>query len=334
MGNLSLGAALRRGALVTAANWPVVVIDFVLELFYKLALTFPIFGGALMVVALIGGDLGTVVGEGLRATTDLVIGSLGTAPVALWSFLLALAIVGVGGEALMFLLKAGTLSVLVAGERAAAEGHVPPQHAETLRHAQAYSLNAVYEGTRRFGRRAFTLALWLAFAYAVVGGAYLLAMGYGFALVAQWPWMPAWPLLVLMATTTAVVSVAGVNLAFDLMRVIVLTDDCGVRVALRRLWPFVVDDARQVVGIFSVIGGIQIVMTAVSLLAAGGIALVAWVPVVGLVVVPLQIAAWLFRGVLLQYVALTALSAYQTQYRRYSDLRFPVAAPAAATSEM
>lgn len=328
MGNLSLGAALRRGAIVTAANWPVVIIDFILESFYKLALTFPIFGGALMVVALVGADLGAVVGEGLRATTDLVISSLGTAPVALAAFLVALAIVGAGGAVLMFVLKAGTLSVLTAAERAAGDVHVSPLRLEKVRRAEAYSLNAVYDGTRRFGRRAFVLALWLAVSYVLVGGTYLTVMGYGFAMVGTWPWMPAWPLLVLIATTTAVVTIAGVNLAFDLLRVIMLTDDCSLSTAVRRLWPFVVDDARQVVGIFSVIGGIQIVMTVLSLITAAGIALVAWVPVVGLVVVPLQAAAWVLRGVLLQYVALAALSAYQTQYRRYSELRFlPATSP-------
>ena len=222
----------------------------------------------------------------------------------------------------MFVLKAGTLSVLTSAERAAGDIHLPPLRLERLRRAEAYSLKAVYDGTRQFGRRALVLAVWLAVVYGLVGGAYLAVMGYGFAMVGNWPWMPAWPLLVLIATTTAVVTIAGVNLAFDLLRVIMLTDDCALSTAIGRLRPFVVDDARQVVGIFSVIGGVQIVMTVLSLFAASGIALVAWVPVVGLVVVPLQAAAWVLRGVLLQYVALATLSAYQTQYRRYSDARF------------
>jgi hypothetical protein len=32
---------------------------------------------------------------------------------------------------------------------------------------------------------------------------------------------------------------------------------------------------------------------------------------------PLQIAAWLVRGAVFQYLALTALAAYLTQYRHY-----------------
>jgi len=34
-------------------------------------------------------------------------------------------------------------------------------------------------------------------------------------------------------------------------------------------------------------------------------------------VLPLQIAAWLVRGFVFQYLALTALCAYLTQYRHY-----------------
>ena len=44
-------------------------------------------------------------------------------------------------------------------------------------------------------------------------------------------------------------------------------------------------------------------------------------PLVGLAVLPLQIAAWLVRGIVFQYLALTALGAYLTQYRHYLAAR-------------
>jgi hypothetical protein len=47
-------------------------------------------------------------------------------------------------------------------------------------------------------------------------------------------------------------------------------------------------------------------------------------------VVPLQVAAWLLRGFVFQYLALTALGAYLTHYRHY--LRGLAAAPAGDTS--
>jgi hypothetical protein len=93
-------------------------------------------------------------------------------------------------------------------------------------------------------------------------------------------------------------------------------------VAVGRLQRFVVEDSRQVIGIFSVIAGVLVLATAASILAAAGLAFVAWVPVIGLVVVPLQAAAWIIRGLGFQYMELAALSAYQTQYRRFSELRW------------
>ena len=42
--------------------------------------------------------------------------------------------------------------------------------------------------------------------------------------------------------------------------------------------------------------------------------------VVGLAVVPLQGAAWLVRGLVFEYVDLTALAAYTAQYRRFMEI--------------
>jgi hypothetical protein len=78
-------------------------------------------------------------------------------------------------------------------------------------------------------------------------------------------------------------------------------------------------DARQVLGIFGVVLALVLLATAASVLATTGLALVAWVPLVGLAVVPLQVAAWLMRGVVFHYMDLCAWSAYQSQYRRYAE---------------
>jgi len=58
--------------------------------------------------------------------------------------------------------------------------------------------------------------------------------------------------------------------------------------------------------------------TVVSLIATTSLGLIAFVPLAGLAVVPLQLLAWLFRGLVFQYLGLSALSAYLTLYRRYS----------------
>jgi hypothetical protein len=89
------------------------------------------------------------------------------------------------------------------------------------------------------------------------------------------------------------------------------------------------EDARQVVGIFAIMGAVVILAVAASMAAASGVALAAWMPFAGLLVLPLQALAWLLRGLVFQFLALSALSAYQAQYRRFSDERWPRAERAA-----
>jgi hypothetical protein len=67
-----------------------------------------------------------------------------------------------------------------------------------------------------------------------------------------------------------------------------------------------------------------VVATIASMLATAGLGLVSFVPLVGLAVFPLQAAAWLVRGLVFQYLGLSALGAYISLYR-------PVDAPGAGT---
>jgi hypothetical protein len=62
---------------------------------------------------------------------------------------------------------------------------------------------------------------------------------------------------------------------------------------------------------------------AVSLLATAAFGLIAFVPLVWLVALPLQAAAWLVRGLLFQYLGLTALAAYLKLYRTAPALASP-----------
>jgi len=170
-----------------------------------------------------------------------------------------------------------------------------------------------------------TLSLWLSVAYVLLAAAYFEALGAASRLSEQPRLGSVWPLIVVMATSAGFVAVTAVNLVNDLTRIIVISDDCAPRVALKRLWLFLIEDSRQVIGILAVVGALFVLATAASLLVAAGLTLVAWVPVVGLVVVPLQAAAWLVRGLVFQFMGLSALAAYQSQYRRFAQ------DPAAAT---
>ena len=66
-----------------------------------------------------------------------------------------------------------------------------------------------------------------------------------------------------------------------------------------------------------------IVATVASIVATAGLGLIAFVPLVGLAVLPLQFAAWLVRGIVFEYVALAALGAYLSHYRWYQRAAEP-----------
>ena len=321
---MPLRAALKRGGLITAANWPVILIDFGIESLYKLAVSIPVLGGALMVGTLVGTDLRTVVAEGVVPTADLVLGSLVEAPAALVAFLGALAVTAIGGEALTFIVKAGTLAVFVEADRTAGEVQAEPLDADVLRRASRFALAPVIAGAQHYARRAALLAVGLGVVYCALGLAYVGVVTSGLHAAPGSRWTPAWPVLVLFATSVGIVAVTAANLAYDLLRVVIVTDDCSVRTALDRLRRFIIEDARQVIGIFSVIAGVDLIAGAASILATAGLAPIAYLPFVGLVMVPLQAALWLLRGLLFEGVSLASLAAYQTQYRRFSRDRWPV----------
>jgi hypothetical protein len=313
---LPLRAALKRGALLTAANWPVVIIEFGIESLFKAAVAVPIVGGAIMVAVLLGMELPALLAEGMREAADVVLGSLAGAPIALASFVAATALVATGGAVLMFVIKAGTLSTLVDADRRAGELRRPPLRAEAFAAASVYALPPLLASTERFARRAATIALGLCAAYGIIASMYVTAMAVGFAAAADSAVSALWPLVILVGASASVIAIAVVNLVADLVRVAVVVDDCGVAAALGRVRRFLVEDARQVIGIFVVITVTQAVATVAALTLTAGLATVAFVPLAGLAVLPLQLAAYLLRGLFFQSLGLTALTAYVTQYRR------------------
>ena len=67
---------------------------------------------------------------------------------------------------------------------------------------------------------------------------------------------------------------------------------------------------------FLIILALVVGATLVSALAWSGVGLIAFVPLVGLAVFPLQIAALIVRGLAFEYIGLAAAGAYLTLYRR------------------
>jgi hypothetical protein len=99
-----------------------------------------------------------------------------------------------------------------------------------------------------------------------------------------------------------------------------VVDDCSVRSATRRVVGFLRAEPRLTFGVFGVVLLLVAGATIVSVIATTSLGLIAFVPLAGLAVVPLQLLAWLFRGVIFQFLGLSALGAYLTLYRRqYGD---------------
>src|SRR5687767_5343731 len=122
----SLKFALKRGALVAAANWQVVLVQFITDTLFKTLVAVPIVGGVVLVALVVGGDPVDLLQLDVSQIVSTMVGVLLAQPVALAAFLTALGLILSGGSVLMFAVKAGSVTVLLAGERAAGPIEVPP----------------------------------------------------------------------------------------------------------------------------------------------------------------------------------------------------------------
>lgn len=316
---LPLRAALKRGALVTAANWPVIFVQLTTTSMFRLALAVPIVGGVFMVAVLAHADVQPLFADGVQGAAGLVVASLLHRPIALVSFVLAVGVVAAGGGLVSCLASAGSMGILAEGERRSETLHQPPFRLEKVREASAFSITAFLESVRQFGGRFVLIGLWTSIGYAGIVGLGLAALVTGSGLAARYyvPWVM--PATVFAVVVCGGVLVAVVQLLQTLVQVVVATSNSRLGPAVRALMTYLYDDARQVVGVFAVVVGLTLLAAAASVLATAGLALVAWVPLVGLAVVPLQLAAWLVRSVVFHFLDGVAWAAYLSHYRRYAE---------------
>jgi hypothetical protein len=95
--------------------------------------------------------------------------------------------------------------------------------------------------------------------------------------------------------------------------------DLGVGEALRTVARLIRAKGRDLGGVFLVVLVMIVGATLASALAWSGVGLIAFVPLVGLAVFPLQMVALILRGLVYEYISLTALAAYLTVYRRQTE---------------
>jgi len=312
-----LKVALKRGALVASANWPLVAIQFIAESTLKVILGVPVVGGLFLVVLLLEANVDEIFGGSLLEIGAAVFGSLRANPAALTAFVLAFLVVLVGGSILTFIVKGGTVAVFADAEANAGAIERPPLRLQMLRRANRTGIEPFLNGCRRLGRRYVRLGLALLMIYAVTAAAYLGLLFGGYALAGNVGILLWWTVILAAASSAVIVWITLVNFVYLLTQIVMAVDDVGLRAALRRVFQFVRTSLRELAGIFGVVLVLVLLATIASVLATAGLSLIGFVPIAALVVLPLQLAAWLARGIVFQYLALTALGAYLTQYRHY-----------------
>ncbi|MGQ0734307.1 MAG: hypothetical protein ACT4QD_11690 [Acidobacteriota bacterium] len=305
---MSLKEFLKRGALVVAANWHVVLVQFIADALFKTLLVVPLVGGVFLGVLLIGGRpaelLALPAGEIVSTMTSVLLEQ----PMALAAFLLALAVVIGGGSLLMFLIKGGTVSVLVAAERAAGAIERPPLRHHAFRRAVQFSLERFTTGATSLFPRYVRLGLGLMVFYSLATMASI-GLVFGGGPDAD---LRLWAVL---ASLVLVGCITIANAFYLLCQVVIAADDCAVREAVARVARLLQRQGGAVSLIFGATLGLVVATTGASILATAALGLIAFVPLVGLAALPLQLIAWLVRGVVFQYIGLTALVAYTGVYR-------------------
>jgi hypothetical protein len=311
---LDLKLLLKRGALLAAANWPVVAIQFVAETTFQALLAVPIIGAAILVAVLMGADLAELLQGGLRDIFTTIASTLWSEPIALVAFIVAFAVALFGGSVLMFLVKGGTVAVLLAAQQSSGPVERGPVTYAAIHGASAFSLQRYIAGCQRLFHRFLVLGLALMAVYAVSVGAYLGFVVYGYRAAVGSALLIGWTVIAAVAAGFLVVWITFVNLLYLLMQIAMAVEDLQLTAASRAVARFIRAEVRELAGVFLVVLGLVIAATFASALAWSGVGLIAFVPLVGLAVFPLQLAALLLRGLVFEYLGLTALGAYLTLY--------------------
>jgi hypothetical protein len=315
---MNLKLVLKRGALLAAANWQIIAIQFAAETTFQVLLAVPIIGAAVLVAALVGGDLADLLQGSLRDIATSIAGALTSEPVALVAFVTAFTIVLLGGSVLMFLVKGGTVEVLLAAEAAAGPiERGPLTYETTMRQASRFTIERFTYGCRRLFRRYLVLGAVLMLVYLVSTSGYLAFVLYGYRAAGGRFLILGWTLIVALAAGVLVVWITLVNWLYLLLQIAMAVQDKTLVGALGTVVRFIQSEFRELAGIFGVVLALVVGATLASALAWSGVGLIAFVPLVGLAVFPLQIAALVLRGLVFEYIGLTALAAYGSLYHRY-----------------
>ena len=312
-----LKAALKRGALIAAANWPLVIVGFVTDSSVKLLLAVPIVGGAFLVALLLDAPLGELLAGDVRDIITSIVSALTASPAALAAFIASATLVFVAGSMFQFVVKGGIVALLAEAERIAGPIERPPLRLDPVRRAYVVSIESFLAGCGRLWRRYLRIGFGLLLIYALTAGIYLVFIFGGYALAENSAVLLGWTVAAAAASSILIVWLALVNFFYLMTQMVVAIEDVSVRTGVRLALTFVWGHLREVAAVFGIVLIVIVIATAASILATAGLGLIAFVPLIGLAVLPLQLAAWLLRGIVFEYLALAALGAYLSHYRWY-----------------
>ena len=316
---MRLKSLLKRGALLVAANWAVIAIQYVTATTFQVLLAVPVIGAAILVAVLLGADLADLLQGTIRDIATAIAGALMSEPVAFAAFITAFGVVLLGGSALVFLVKGGTVDVLVAAHRAAGAIEGEPITIDTIRTASQFTLQRFIAGCSRLFRPYLGVGLALMAVYVVSGGAYLVVVFYGYsAATGGFQWLGV-TFVAAVSAGLLVAWITVVNVLYLLVQIAIAVDGASATASLMAVARFIRAEFRELAGILCVVLALVVAATLASALAWSGVGLIAFVPVVGLAVVPLQLAALVARGLVFEYLSLTALAAYVTLYVEHRD---------------
>lgn len=298
--------ALKRGALIAAANWPIILIQASADVLFKLVVAIPFIGGIALVALIVGAEPGTLLGLDVRDLLATIVALLLARPLSLAAFAAAMAVAVGGGSIFIFLIKGGSVAVLVRAEREAHAVEEPPLEASLIGGAAVFSIEDFIQSARDLFPRFVRLGCVLMVVYGASGLAFFVAV-FGRE-------TDGWVATALL-TVLFVAWITGVNLLYLLTQIVMAAEDCGVGVAVRHVFGFLRRLPRSVAGVCLAVLGLVVLATAASFVATTALGLIGFVPFVGLAVLPLQLVAWLLRGLVLQYISLASIAAYSALYR-------------------
>lgn len=297
---------LKRGALVAAANWPTVVIQASADAVFKVVVALPVVGGIVLAALVIGAEPAALLTLDVRDMGAAVFALLTARPATLAAFVAAVGTAVIGASALACLVKAGTVAMIVGAERDAGPVEDPAAHRPFVASSD-FSVERFAASVRRLGPRFVRLGCGLLAAY---GGSVGLYFQLVFRASEEGAWVGA-----AAATATLVAWITVVNLLYLLVQVVMAAEDCGVLAACGRVLSLLVRAWPALVRLCGLVLAIVAGATVASLLATAALGFVAFVPFFWLAVLPLQLAAWVVRALVQQFIALGAVAAYASVYR-------------------